>query len=169
MTMGKHANSLGVKALLALALTAASTGALADPLMIQGSTTFARRLMEPFQGEIERMTGHQLTVVPNKSMPGLLALLEGRTHLAMISASLETEVALLQRSMPGLQVDSLKAFEVSRTRVPIAVHSSNPVHKATLEQVTQILQGKIDNWKSLGGPNLPIRVVMVGGGGGVTA
>jgi ABC-type phosphate transport system substrate-binding protein len=156
------------RGLLALAFASSASIALADPITIQGSTTFARRLMEPFRTEIEKITGHELTVLPNKSTPGLIALLEGRTHLTMISSSLESEIALLQKSMPGMQFDSLRAFEVSRTRVAIAIHSSNPVRKVTLNQVTQVLQGKISNWSALGGPNQPIGVVLVGGGGGVT-
>ncbi len=155
-----------VAALLAAALPSA---AWADPIMVQGSTTFGRRVMDPFKSEIEAISGHQLTVVPNKSIPGLIALLEGRTHLAMISAPLAVEVAMLQRSLPGMQFDALREFEIARTRVAIAVHSSNKVRKATLDQVRNILEGKIDNWKALGGADMPIRVVLVGGGGGVTA
>jgi phosphate transport system substrate-binding protein len=155
-------------AVLAL-LSLAAPAAFADPLMVQGSTTFNRLLMEPFQAEIESLSGHQLTVVPNKSMPGLLALLEGRAHMAMISAPLETEIATLQKAMPGMALDSLKGHEISRTRVAVMVHKANPVRSARLEQVTEILQGKITNWRSLGGPDMPVRVVLVGGGGGVTA
>jgi ABC-type phosphate transport system substrate-binding protein len=85
-----------------------SSAALADPLTIQGSTTFNRRIMEPYQTEIETISGQQLTVISNKSTPGLIALLEGRTHLAMISAPLETEVALLEKVMPGLSFEKLR-------------------------------------------------------------
>jgi phosphate transport system substrate-binding protein len=151
-----------------LGLLGTLSGAIADPLNIQGSTTFNRRLMEPHQAEIETMTGHQLTVIPNKSTPGLIALLEGRAHMAMISAPLATEIALLQKIMPGLPFDKLRAFEVDRTRVSFAVNRNNPVRIATLDQIADILLGKIDNWKALGGPDLPIRTVLVGGGGGLT-
>jgi ABC-type phosphate transport system substrate-binding protein len=154
---------------LALPLVLISSVALADTLIVQGSTTFSRRFMEPFEAEIEAKSGHELTVIPNKSTPGLIALLEGRAHLAMISASLETEIAILQKSMPGLQFDKLRSFEIARTRVAIAVHKSNPVRHATLDQIKQVLQGDIISWKALGGPNDAIRVVLVGGGGGVTA
>jgi ABC-type phosphate transport system substrate-binding protein len=158
-----------LKPVLAVALFAGTlSSALADPLTIQGSTTFARRLMDPFKGDIEALSGHQLTVVPNKSTPGLIALLEGRTHMTMISSPLSAEIVLLQKSMPGMSFDKLKEFEITRTRVAIAVHSSNPVRKASLDQVRAILQGKISNWKALGGPDMPIRVVLVGGGGGLT-
>jgi ABC-type phosphate transport system substrate-binding protein len=151
-----------------LAIIGALSSATADPLTIQGSTTFNRRLMEPHQAEIEALTGHQLTVIPNKSTPGLIALLEGRTHMAMISAHLETEIALVQKVMPGLPFNKLRAFEVDHTRVAFAVNRSNPVRKATLSQIADIMLGKIDNWRALEGPDAPIRVVLVGGGGGLT-
>jgi phosphate transport system substrate-binding protein len=57
---------------------------------------------------------------------------------------------------------------VDRTRIPVIVHSTNPVRSLTLEQITQILEGSITNWKALGGPDTEIKVVLVGGGGGVT-
>jgi phosphate transport system substrate-binding protein len=151
-----------------LAVIGAVSGATADPLTIQGSTTFNRRLMEPHQAEIEAVTGHQLTVIPNKSTPGLIALLEGRAHMAMISAPLETEIALVRKVMPGLPFEKLRAFEIDRTRVSFAVNRANPVRAATLDQIADIMLGKITNWNALGGPDLPIRVVLVGGGGGLT-
>lgn len=151
-----------------LAVIGAVSGAAADPLTIQGSTTFNRRLMEPHQAGIEAVTGHQLTVIPNKSTPGLIALLEGRAHMAMISAPLETEIALVRKIMPGLPFEKLRAFEIDRTRVSFAVNRANPVRAATLDQIADVMLGKIENWNALGGPDLPIRVVLVGGGGGLT-
>jgi phosphate transport system substrate-binding protein len=145
------------------------TGVVAEPLIIQGSTTFNRRLMEPHQAEIETVSGQQLTVIPNKSTPGLIALIEGRAHMAMISAPLQTEIALLERVAPGLSFDKLRAFEIDRTRVAFAVNSFNPVRRATIDQIADMMSGKIDNWTALAGPELPIRVVLVGGGGGLTA
>jgi ABC-type phosphate transport system substrate-binding protein len=109
-----------------LACLVGSSAALADPLTIQGSTTFNRRIMEPYQAEIETISGQQLTVIPNTSTPGLIALLEGRTHLAMISAPLETEVALLEKVMPGLAFEKLRAFEIDRSRVSFPVNRANP-------------------------------------------
>jgi phosphate transport system substrate-binding protein len=165
------AEALGIRARIAVAILAvlgALSGAIADPLIIQGSTTFNRRLMEPYQAEIETVTGHQLTVIPNKSTPGLVALLEGRAHLAMISASLDMEIARVQKIMPGLPFNKLRAFEIDRTRVSFAVNRANPVRTATLAQIADIMLGKIEHWKELGGPDLPIRVVLVGGGGGLT-
>jgi ABC-type phosphate transport system substrate-binding protein len=135
-------------AAMAIALVGTLSSAAADPITIQGSTTFNRRLMEPHQEEIEAISGQQL---------------------AMISAPLEAEIELLQKVMPGLSFDHLHAFEIARTRVSFAVNRNNPVRTATLEQIADIMLGKIDNWSALQGPDLPIRVVLVGGGGGLTA
>ena len=140
----------------------------AETLVIQGSTTFARRLMEPYQAMIEAKSGHELTVIPNKSTPGLIALLEGRAHLAMISARLDAEIETLRKAFPGLAFDRLRSFEITRSRIAVAVNPINPVRTTTRDVVAKVLSGEIANWKALGGPDLPIRVVLVGGGGGLT-
>jgi phosphate transport system substrate-binding protein len=156
--------------LLAAAIALVVAGdAFADPLIVQGSTTFNRRVMEPHKGEIERESGHELTVIPNKSRPGLMALLEGRAHMAMISDSLASELAALQPAMPGLPYDRLQVHAVQQTRVAIALHPTNPVRKASLDQVRKMILGQIGNWAQLGGQDQAIRVVFVGGGGGVTS
>ena len=42
------------------------------------------------------------------------------------------------------------------------------VRKASLDHVRKILRGEVSTWTGLGGADLPIRVILVGGGGGVT-
>jgi phosphate transport system substrate-binding protein len=160
-----------------LALTAGAIGtvamaafvspASANPLTLQGSTTFTQRLMVPHQGAIEAAAGQKVVVVPNKSSTGLVALFEGRADLAMISSSLESEVELLRQTHPGLPVERLKNFTVSRTRVALAVHPSNPLRKITPDQLRRVFTGEITNWRELGWTDLPIRLVMVQQGGGV--
>jgi phosphate transport system substrate-binding protein len=152
---------------LLLAFGAALSPAGADPLILQGSTTFNRRVMEPHQAEIESRSGQEITVIPNRTMLGIIALMEGRAHMAMISASLASEVAKLKSAMPGLDYDRLKSFEISSTRVAFTVNATNKVRKATLAEIKKVLIGEITNWRELGGKNAPIRLVVVGGGGGV--
>ena len=157
-----------LRALLVFAATAVASQACADTLIIQGSTTFFRRIMEPYKAEIEADSKHELTLYPNKSLPGLMALTEGRAHMAAISASLKNEIDALQKTLPGLAYERLQAHEILNTRIAFGVHPSNRIRKASLHEVRKILLGEITNWSALGGENLPIRVVLVGGGGGVT-
>ena len=139
--------------------------ALAENLVIQGSTTFNRRVMERHQGEIEAASGQRLTVIPNKSVPGLVGLLEGRAQMAMISAPLSGEIEELRKVLPKCECDRLRAFEVMSTRIAIGVHPSNPVRRASMETIRKILTGEIKNWNELGGPDRPIRVALAVGGG----
>ena len=147
--------------------TAALTEAVAEPLVLQGSTTFNRRIMEPFEAAIETKSGQQITVIPNRTMLGVIALMEGRAHMAMISAPLVTEINKMKKTMPGLDYDRLKTFEISSTRVAFVVNAANSVRKATLDQIKKILTGEITNWSALGGKDAPIRLAFVGGGGGI--
>jgi phosphate transport system substrate-binding protein len=165
---GKRGCRLMAAAVLTLAATAMATPVIAETLIVQGSTTFSRRLMEPYKSAVESDSKHELTVIPNKSMPGLIALLEGRAHMAMISASLDSEVERIKKVMPGLAYDRLQAHAIVSTRIAVATHPLNIVRKASLNQVRKILLGQISNWSELGGRDQPIRVVLVGGGGGVT-
>jgi phosphate transport system substrate-binding protein len=155
-------------ALLALVGAAAIETAAAETLVLQGSTTVTRRLMDPHKSAIESESNQSLTVIPNKTRPGLIALLEGRAHMAMVSSPLEHEIDALRSTRPELPYERLQTHVISTTRVPVVVHPSNPVRKASINQVKGVLLGDIGNWRSLGGKSLPIRVVLVGGGGGVT-
>lgn len=147
--------------------TAVLMPAAADPIILQGATTFNRRIMEPFEAAIEAQSGQEITVIPNRTMLGIIALLEGRAHMAMASASLESEVNRLKKAKPWLDYHRLKAFEISSTRVAFIVNPLNPIRKASLAQIKMILSGEITNWSALGGKDAPIRLAFVGGGGGV--
>ena len=141
--------------------------AYADDLVLQGSTTFTSGVIEPYAKAVEAQTGNRLEVITNKSSLGLLALLEHKADLAMISTTLDSEIQILQPANPELPFEKLKAFEISRTRAGLVVHPSNHIRNLRLEDVRKILSGEILNWAELGGQNIPIRVVAVREGGGV--
>ena len=138
-------------------------------LIIQGSTTFTHRVMEPYQGTIEKAAGVKLTVVPSKSSLGLLALFEKRGDFAMISGPLDNEIGELKSTHPALDFGRLETFEVMSTRMAFAVNKENPVNAVSDDKMRQILLGSITNWRDAGGPDQQIRIVMVRGGGGVQA
>jgi phosphate transport system substrate-binding protein len=45
---------------------------------------------------------------------------------------------------------------VARDAIGVIVHPSNPVDHLTLKQVSDIYQGKINNWSEVGGEDRPI-------------
>lgn len=143
--------------------------AWAQTFVVQGSTTFTHNVMEPYQKAIEASSGHKLTVVPNKSSLGLLALGDKSADFAMISGPLENEIKRLKQSHPNLPFDQLRTFNISNTRMAFAINRDNPVHEITDDQMRRILLGEITNWRDVGGLDLPIKIVHVRGGGGVQA
>lgn len=156
--------------LAAIVAGAAGIGtAQSGDVVLQGSTTFATGIAQPFASSVEAQTGHHLEIIPNKSSLGLLALLEQNAELAMISTTLDREVEILRRSDASLPFQRLRAFEIARTRAALVIHPNNPVRTARLQDIGKILTGEISNWKQLGGPDRPIRVVAVREGGGVLA
>jgi ABC-type phosphate transport system substrate-binding protein len=165
--MTLHTGRIALAAVAALLALSETSLAQADPLILQGSTTFNRRIFEPHEAKIEQVSGQEITVIPNRTMLGIIALLEGRAHMAMLSASLDSEIIKLRKVMPGLDYSKLKSFDISSTRVAFVVHSDNKVRKTSLAQMKKVLTGEITNWKELGGKDVPIRLVIVGGGGGV--
>jgi phosphate transport system substrate-binding protein len=108
-----------------------------------------------------------LIVLPSKTDLGVKLLFEKRADLAMIS----TEFELLTRSMkeadPLLPFDRLRSFDVYRSAVAFTVHPSNPLRSIKTDELRKVLLGTITNWRELGGPDLPIRLVMVESGAGI--
>jgi len=140
--------------------------ASAETLYIQGSSGFSDEVIGPYQARIETQAGMKLSVTANTSGQGLLALLKGEADLAMISASLESMVALLRDSRPDLPFHLLHEFRVVGARVAYPVNPGNPVRSVSLAILKLILSGQIDNWRELGGLDLPIHVVSLRDGGG---
>jgi phosphate transport system substrate-binding protein len=140
--------------------------ASAETLSIQGSPGFAEEVMQPFQERIEALTGDKLNLTANATGTALLALLKGETDLAMISGPLDSMVAQLRKSRPDLPVQLLREFRVAKSRIAYPVNAGNSVRSVSLAKVKQILSGQIGNWRELGGPDLPIRVVSLRNGGG---
>jgi hypothetical protein len=63
---------------LALVITAVlvTSAAAAQPIIVQGSTTFNRRVMERTRRR-SAVSGQRLTIIPNKTTPGWLRCSKG--------------------------------------------------------------------------------------------
>jgi len=149
-------------------LTASVSPGAAEAIRLVGATTFTSEVMVPHQAEIEAASRQKIILLPSRSSLGIYGLFEGH-HIAMISSSLDNMLDGLRKARPELAYDRLQVFNVSKTRVAFSVHASNPVRHADLKTVGRILTGELTNWSQLGWKDLPIKVVVVGEGGGVQA
>ena len=150
-----------------LSLFGSTLPATAATITVAGSTTFNTAVMLPYQKKIERATGNTLLVIPNRTELGIKLLLEHSADLAMISTTLDAVSRNLRQSDPTLPLDRLIAFVAYRARVAFTVHPTNTVRSLNSSQLKGILLGQISNWREVGGPDLPIRLVMVDAGAGI--
>jgi len=74
--------------------------------------------------------------------------------------SSETDIADASRSIKSKEITTARSNGVNPTEYVIAidgvciiVNASNSVEKLTLDQFSQLYQGKIANWSQVGGPN----------------
>ena len=150
--------------ILALLVGAAS----AQPIFLSGSTTVMNMLVTPHEAEIEAASGQHIVVTGNGSQRGLADLITGKAHVAMISAPLALEVGKLnanQRSAIGLA--RLNAHVVGAARVAFAVHPDNPVRRLSPDQLTDVLAGKTENWREVGGRDERVIIVTAQPGDGL--
>jgi phosphate transport system substrate-binding protein len=90
-----------------------------------------------------------LSVTGGGSGTGIAALVNGTVDIANAS-----------RAMTADEIGQAKAngitpveFVVSRDAIAVVVNSKNPVRKLTLQQISDIYSGKINNWSEVGGDN----------------
>jgi len=141
--------------MLSLVLAAQLRAAEKQTLQIDGSTTvgpIADAFAEAFKGNYPDL---EITVKKTGSGDGAAALIDGRCDIATMSRFMkETEFkkAVEKGIFPVAHV-------VAMDGVCVVVHPSNPVTQLSAAQIRDIYQGKITNWKEVGGPDLPIVVI----------
>ena len=151
-------------------LTAFVTAPAWADLSLHGSGTVARGIVLPHQEEIEQASELSLDVVVNGSGNGLQDLAAGRADVAMISAPVAVEAAIVNGRTPGaLDTDGMQVFEIGSVEIFFVVHPTNPVQSITEDQMLDILTGEIGNWSDLGGPDAPIVVAVETPGNGTRA
>ncbi len=129
--------------------------ALASDIVLSGSTTCQKRLIEPSASSIQSATGHNVTVRGINSGKGLAELASGKVKASLSSSPLELLLSKAGMANNGTYIENVI---VRDTIVPI-VHKDNPVTSLTWDQLKKINTGEITNWSELGGPDLPIIVV----------
>lgn len=134
-------------------------------LQLTGSTTMLPRM----QGVAEAfMETHAARVVINDGCGtgrGYKALLDGTTDIAMASGTMPDDLAATAAAR-GL---ALRNTIVSEDAILPLVHASNPIGALSLLQLRNIFTGRIANWRTLGGPDAAIDVLVGPPSGGVSS
>ncbi|MFN7708274.1 MAG: PstS family phosphate ABC transporter substrate-binding protein [Sphingobacteriia bacterium] len=144
----------GLAICLVAGLAAGLAGCAQQPgyIKIKGSETvlpIALKLAEKYTADPGLP---DISVTAGGSGVGIAALLEANTDIAMSSRAIKFEerVSFAERGVP------FEELVVGLDALALVVHKENPLDSLSLEQVKAIYQGRITNWKELGGQDAPI-------------
>ena len=93
-----------------------------------------------------------ISVTGGGSGTGIAALINGTVDIANASRQIssdEKQQALAKGITPV-------EFVIARDAIAVIVNPGNPVSQLTLQQISDIYSGKIDNWRAVGGDDRPI-------------
>ncbi len=93
-----------------------------------------------------------LSVTGGGSGTGIAALVNGTVDIANASRAMKSEEKQQAEANGITPVE----FTVARDAIAVIVNSENPVRRLTLQQISDIYSGKINNWSEVGGDDRPI-------------
>jgi phosphate transport system substrate-binding protein len=134
-------------------------------LHLAGSTTMMARMRRVAEAYMDEQRDTSIVIIDGGGTArGYKALLDRTADISMASAAAGEELhAKLAR-----QQRTLVSTEVSTDAVAVLVHASNPVTNLSLHELGNILSGRIANWRTVGGADAPIHVLVGPAGGGVS-
>lgn len=94
----------------------------------------------------------RIAVTGGGSGTGLASLINGTVDIANASRQIKPEEI---ETAQGRGIEP-KEFVIARDAIAVIVHPSNPVDKFTLQQISDIFSGKINNWQEIGGEDRPV-------------
>ena len=140
---------------LILLICGASLAVAAENVVIKGSTTVLPIAQAALEAYMKAHPGVNISLSGGGSGDGIKALIDKSTDIATSSREIKDKEIALAKEKGVNPVAHTIAID---TIVPI-VHPKNKVQGLTIDQLSQIYQGKITNWKEVGGDNLTIVVV----------
>ena len=133
-------------AALALTLIAGvlfASPSLAKTLNWAGCGITKKAFMTVLADAFEKKTGHEIELRGGGATRGIQATATGETHFG----------GSCRPAMAGDPLEDVRMVQVAWDALAVITHPSNPVENISGEQLQQVFEGKINNWKALGGPD----------------
>ena len=145
------------KAVFGLTILFFITGAAhaAQSIVIKGSTTVLPIAQAALEAYMKANKDVQISLSGAGSGDGIKALIDKTTDIANSSREIKKEEISLAETKGVKPVTHVVAYDAL---IPV-VHPNNKVKDLSIDQLSQIYQGKIINWKEVGGDDLKIVVV----------
>ncbi len=156
----------GKQMVLAVVIVMLAVGSsFAGDVALWGSTTCQKRFLEPGAKALQAATGVKIKVFGVGTGKGMVALLDGKTDVAITSNNLEgtiqsTQKVLKKDGKPEAQIpENIQFHEITKDLIVAIVNKDNPVDSLTWAQLSNLNTGKITNWKDVGGNAQDVQVV----------
>ena len=94
----------------------------------------------------------RISVTGGGSGTGIASLINGTVDIANASRQIKDEEI---KAAVANGIDPVE-YVIARDAIAVIVNPENPVDKLTLQQISAIYSGEIDNWSELGGDDRPI-------------
>ena len=104
---------------------------------------------EKYQAEHPEVS---ISVTGGGSGTGIAALLNRTVDIANASRQIQAEETKQAKARGFVPVE----FVIARDAIAVIVNPTNPVNRLTLQQISDIYSGKINNWSLVGGQDRPI-------------
>jgi phosphate transport system substrate-binding protein len=143
-----------VFAIVAFALMCGVTFA-GSSIVIKGSTTVLPIAQGTLEAFMKKHPDMQISLSGGGSGEGIKALIDKTTDIATSSREIKKEEIELAKTKNVNPVANVVANDAI---VPV-VNPKNKVKNLSVDQLSQIYQGKITNWKEVGGEDLRIVVI----------
>lgn len=104
---------------------------------------------EQYQGDHPEI---RISVTGGGSGTGIAALVNGTVDIANASRQIKSE-EVDQAKSNGVEPTE---FIIARDAIAVIVNPENPVRELTLQQISDIYSGNINNWSEVGGDDRPI-------------
>jgi len=149
-------------ATLALATLCTATGslqALAEEVKIGAGAAPTENVLKPITQPLLK-EGISLYATASGPKNAMMDLERGAVDAAAAGLTLQDWLNLMKKE--GQEVKdpaSLQWTLIGKDKIVVLVNKENPVTKLSKEQLQGIFSGKIENWKEVGGADLPLLVV----------
>lgn len=128
----------------------ANSGIAADTITIAGDPCTVP-LVEKLGAAFTKKTGIEVKVEPAGCANGIYRASTGDVNIGVSTHEVDL------KSLPLGTTNTI----IAKAPTVILVNKTNPVNNLTLQQVKDILSGKIKNWKEVGGKDMEIKNVLL--------
>ncbi|RJQ49781.1 MAG: phosphate ABC transporter substrate-binding protein [Nitrospiraceae bacterium] len=140
-------------------IMAVVTVSFGDEIKIGGGGAALNSIFKPIKPHFEQATGITLNILQSTPRNGVIDLVQGRLDVATAAVPLESILTGIEKEAGQIDTSDLQQHIIGQNRTVIFVHKDNPVNALTKEQLQDIFTGKTENWKEVGGSDMPIIVV----------